>query len=112
VQVDDPSKYGVVVIDEYGQVQRFVEKPKVRSAHEPVPVLPTALHAADLESLHVHAPSIGAHMQVAAQQHALCAKAKHLWRIWQCSLSWHWLHASAWATYCRVQQQTQSTTAG
>lgn len=29
VQVDDPSKYGVVVIDEYGQVQRFVEKPKV-----------------------------------------------------------------------------------
>jgi dTDP-glucose pyrophosphorylase len=30
VQVDDPSKYGVVVIDEYGQVQRFVEKPKVR----------------------------------------------------------------------------------
>jgi len=25
---DDPSKYGVVVIDEYGQVQRFVEKPK------------------------------------------------------------------------------------
>ena len=31
-QVDDPSKYGVVVIDEYGQVQRFVEKPKVSSA--------------------------------------------------------------------------------
>lgn len=30
MQVDDPSKYGVVVIDEYGQVQRFVEKPKVR----------------------------------------------------------------------------------
>ena len=29
-KVDDPSKYGVVVIDEYGQVQRFVEKPKVR----------------------------------------------------------------------------------
>eukprot|EP00878_Enallax_costatus_P016760 GHUV01017588.1.p1 GENE.GHUV01017588.1~~GHUV01017588.1.p1 ORF type:complete len:269 (+),score=87.75 GHUV01017588.1:798-1604(+) len=28
LQVDDPSKYGVVVIDEYGQVQRFVEKPK------------------------------------------------------------------------------------
>lgn len=28
-KVDDPSKYGVVVIDEYGQVQRFVEKPKV-----------------------------------------------------------------------------------
>eukprot|EP00878_Enallax_costatus_P001450 GHUV01001601.1.p1 GENE.GHUV01001601.1~~GHUV01001601.1.p1 ORF type:complete len:411 (+),score=95.43 GHUV01001601.1:60-1292(+) len=27
-KVDDPSKYGVVVIDEYGQVQRFVEKPK------------------------------------------------------------------------------------
>ena len=29
-QVDDPTKYGVVVMDEYGQVQRFVEKPKVR----------------------------------------------------------------------------------
>ncbi|KAF8061370.1 mannose-1-phosphate guanylyltransferase 2 [Scenedesmus sp. PABB004] len=27
-KVDDPSKYGVVIIDEYGQVQRFVEKPK------------------------------------------------------------------------------------
>lgn len=27
-KVDDPSKYGVVVMDEYGQVQRFVEKPK------------------------------------------------------------------------------------
>eukprot|EP00879_Flechtneria_rotunda_P006943 GHRR01007290.1.p1 GENE.GHRR01007290.1~~GHRR01007290.1.p1 ORF type:complete len:302 (+),score=111.12 GHRR01007290.1:460-1365(+) len=27
-KVDDPSKYGVVVINEYGQVQRFVEKPK------------------------------------------------------------------------------------
>ncbi|PNH03693.1 putative mannose-1-phosphate guanylyltransferase 3 [Tetrabaena socialis] len=26
--VDDPTKYGVVVMDEYGQVQRFVEKPK------------------------------------------------------------------------------------
>jgi ADP-glucose pyrophosphorylase len=31
-RVDDPSKYGVVVIDEaFGQVQRFVEKPKVPS---------------------------------------------------------------------------------
>ncbi len=29
VQVDDPTKYGVVVMDEYGQVQRFVEKPRV-----------------------------------------------------------------------------------
>ena len=29
VQIEDPSKYGVVIIDEYGQVQRFVEKPKV-----------------------------------------------------------------------------------
>jgi mannose-1-phosphate guanylyltransferase len=28
-QVEDPTKYGVVVMDEYGQVQRFVEKPKV-----------------------------------------------------------------------------------
>lgn len=27
-KVEDPSKYGVVVMDEYGQVQRFVEKPK------------------------------------------------------------------------------------
>ena len=26
--MDDPTKYGVVVMDEYGQVQRFVEKPK------------------------------------------------------------------------------------
>jgi mannose-1-phosphate guanylyltransferase len=26
--VDDPSKYGVVIINEYGQVQQFVEKPK------------------------------------------------------------------------------------
>jgi mannose-1-phosphate guanylyltransferase len=26
--VDDPTKYGVIVMDEYGQVQRFVEKPK------------------------------------------------------------------------------------
>jgi len=29
LQIEDPSKYGVVIIDEYGQVQRFVEKPKV-----------------------------------------------------------------------------------
>lgn len=29
-QVDDPSKYGVLIINEYGQVQQFVEKPKVR----------------------------------------------------------------------------------
>jgi len=28
-QVDDPSKYGVLIINEYGQVQQFVEKPKV-----------------------------------------------------------------------------------
>ena len=28
-KVEDPTKYGVVVMDEYGQVQRFVEKPKV-----------------------------------------------------------------------------------
>mmetsp|Transcript_11286 Transcript_11286/g.30780 ORF Transcript_11286/g.30780 Transcript_11286/m.30780 type:complete len:364 (+) Transcript_11286:47-1138(+) len=27
-KIEDPSKYGVVIIDEYGQVQRFVEKPK------------------------------------------------------------------------------------
>lgn len=27
-KVEDPTKYGVVVMDEYGQVQRFVEKPK------------------------------------------------------------------------------------
>lgn len=27
--MEDPTKYGVVVMDEYGQVQRFVEKPKV-----------------------------------------------------------------------------------
>ncbi|KAJ9510167.1 hypothetical protein QJQ45_015644 [Haematococcus lacustris] len=28
-KIDDPTKYGVVVMDEYGLVQRFVEKPKV-----------------------------------------------------------------------------------
>lgn len=38
-QVEDPSKYGVVVTDDSGQVERFVEKPKVRvqackSSHE------------------------------------------------------------------------------
>eukprot|EP00878_Enallax_costatus_P018764 GHUV01019772.1.p1 GENE.GHUV01019772.1~~GHUV01019772.1.p1 ORF type:complete len:277 (+),score=82.82 GHUV01019772.1:125-955(+) len=27
-KVDDPSKYGVLIINEYGQVQQFVEKPK------------------------------------------------------------------------------------
>jgi NDP-sugar pyrophosphorylase family protein len=27
-QVEDPSKYGVVVMDEQGKVERFVEKPK------------------------------------------------------------------------------------
>ena len=32
VQVEDPSKYGVVVTDSTGQVERFVEKPKVRQA--------------------------------------------------------------------------------
>lgn len=31
-QVDDPSKYGVVVMDEQGKVERFVEKPQVRAA--------------------------------------------------------------------------------
>ena len=30
-QVEDPSKYGVVVTDESGKVERFVEKPKVRA---------------------------------------------------------------------------------
>lgn len=34
-KVDDPSKYGVVVMDEYGQIQRFVEKPKVRAGVGP-----------------------------------------------------------------------------
>lgn len=29
LQVDDPSKYGVVVTDEDCKVERFVEKPKV-----------------------------------------------------------------------------------
>jgi mannose-1-phosphate guanylyltransferase len=28
-KVDDPSKYGVIILDEYGRVQQFVEKPKV-----------------------------------------------------------------------------------
>lgn len=29
MQVEDPSKYGVVVMDEAAHVERFVEKPKV-----------------------------------------------------------------------------------
>lgn len=33
MQVDDPSKYGVIILDEYGRVQQFVEKPKVRRAY-------------------------------------------------------------------------------
>jgi len=28
-KVDDPSKYGVVVADESGKIERFVEKPSV-----------------------------------------------------------------------------------
>ena len=28
-QVDDPSKYGVVMMDDNNKVERFVEKPKV-----------------------------------------------------------------------------------
>ena len=28
MQVEDPSKYGVVVMDGAGRVERFVEKPK------------------------------------------------------------------------------------
>jgi mannose-1-phosphate guanylyltransferase len=28
-RVEDPSKYGVVVTDDQGRVERFVEKPKV-----------------------------------------------------------------------------------
>ena len=32
VQVEDPSKYGVVVTDDTGKVDRFVEKPKVRDS--------------------------------------------------------------------------------
>ena len=31
-RVDDPSKYGVVVMDGAGKVERFVEKPQVRAA--------------------------------------------------------------------------------
>lgn len=31
-QVEDPSKYGVVVMDDAGKVDRFVEKPKVGSS--------------------------------------------------------------------------------
>ena len=31
-QVEDPSKYGVVVTDDTGKVDRFVEKPKVRDS--------------------------------------------------------------------------------
>lgn len=33
MQVDDPSKYGVIILDEYGRVQQFVEKPKVSRAY-------------------------------------------------------------------------------
>ena len=32
-QVEEPSKYGVVVTDEASKVERFVEKPKVPSLH-------------------------------------------------------------------------------
>ena len=34
-KVEDPSKYGVVVTDETGKVDRFVEKPKVRPGAQP-----------------------------------------------------------------------------
>ena len=33
-QVEDPSKYGVVVMDESCKVERFVEKPKVHMLHD------------------------------------------------------------------------------
>ena len=35
-QVEDPSKYGVVVMDESCRVERFVEKPKVRISYAPI----------------------------------------------------------------------------
>jgi NDP-sugar pyrophosphorylase family protein len=47
VQVDDPSKYGVVVIDEYGQVQRFVEKPKVCLGAHMKQIQPARAHTAN-----------------------------------------------------------------
>lgn len=34
-QVEDPSKYGVVVMDDSGKVERFVEKPKVGACAVP-----------------------------------------------------------------------------
>jgi hypothetical protein len=37
LQVDDPSKYGVIILDEYGRVQQFVEKPKVGGGHLLIP---------------------------------------------------------------------------
>ena len=33
--MEDPSKYGVVVTDDSGKVERFVEKPKVRAPPGP-----------------------------------------------------------------------------
>lgn len=46
VQVDDPSKYGVIILDEYGRVQQFVEKPKVRhTRHCAVPKSAASGHA-------------------------------------------------------------------
>ena len=35
-QVEDPSKYGVVVMDGQGVVERFVEKPKVHRLAVPL----------------------------------------------------------------------------
>ena len=36
LQVEDPSKYGVVVMDGQGVVERFVEKPKVHRLAAPL----------------------------------------------------------------------------
>ncbi len=41
-QVEDPSKYGVVVTDDAGKVDRFVEKPKARARNSAAP--PCAQH--------------------------------------------------------------------
>lgn len=44
-QVEDPSKYGVVVMDESCKVERFVEKPKVRClTSRPFPSLGRSLN--------------------------------------------------------------------
>jgi NDP-sugar pyrophosphorylase family protein len=74
--VDDPSKYGVVVIDEYGQVQRFVEKPKVRQNTSPVVAGHTAVDTQTAMAL--QAFKVPCRMQHQTPLHAQLAAATSL----------------------------------